>query len=139
MQPPGVPVIVGAFIFGIGMQLGGGCASGTLFSAGGGSTRMLVTLAAFIAGSVIATAHPPFWSAAPAFPPRHSSRRYGPVGALALSLALFGADLSSPHVDASSGGSIGALRRELPLAGAAPRAGCADRGRSSPAPSASRW
>ena len=34
------PVIVGAFLFGVGMQLGGGCASGTLYTAGGGSVRM---------------------------------------------------------------------------------------------------
>ena len=27
----------GAFVFGAGMQLGGGCASGTLFTVGGGS------------------------------------------------------------------------------------------------------
>ena len=33
-----------------GMQLGGGCASGTLYTAGGGNTRMLVTLAFFIIG-----------------------------------------------------------------------------------------
>ena len=43
-------------MFGIGMQLGGGCASGTLYTVGGGSTRMIVTLAAFVIGSVVATA-----------------------------------------------------------------------------------
>lgn len=48
---------LGAFVFGIGMQLGGSCASGTLFVAGGGSVRMMVTLAAFVAGSLAATAH----------------------------------------------------------------------------------
>src|SRR6195952_2273942 len=44
VSPAGTSVIVGAFIFGIGMQLGGGCASGTLYTVGGGSTRMIVTL-----------------------------------------------------------------------------------------------
>ena len=43
VAPIGVSVVVGAFIFGIGMQLGGGCASGTLFTVGGGNARMLVT------------------------------------------------------------------------------------------------
>ena len=43
----------GAFVFGIGMQLGGGCASGTLYTVGGGSTRMLATLGAFIVGSLL--------------------------------------------------------------------------------------
>jgi uncharacterized membrane protein YedE/YeeE len=91
VQPPGVPVVVGAFIFGIGMQLGGGCASGTLFSVGGGSPRMVVTLAAFIAGSVIATAHSAYWASLPSFPATSLVVRFGPVGALALSLAVFGA------------------------------------------------
>ena len=91
VQPPGVPVVVGAFIFGIGMQLGGGCASGTLFSVGGGSTRMVVTLAAFIAGSVIATAHSAYWASLPSFPATSLVGWFGPVGALALSLAVFGA------------------------------------------------
>src|SRR3954468_1561738 len=35
----GVGMLTGAFLFGLGMQLGGGCASGTLYSAGGGNTR----------------------------------------------------------------------------------------------------
>lgn len=72
VQPVGVPVVIGAFMFGIGMQLGGGCASGTLFSVGGGSTRMIVTLAAFIAGSVLATAHTAFWATLPSSPRRRS-------------------------------------------------------------------
>ena len=91
VQPPGLPVVVGAFVFGIGMQLGGGCASGTLFSVGGGSTRMVVTLLAFIAGSVVATAHSSFWGSLPSYPAASLVSWYGPIGALALSLAVFGA------------------------------------------------
>jgi uncharacterized membrane protein YedE/YeeE len=45
------------------MQLGGGCASGTLYTAGGGNTRMLVTLIFFIAGSALGAWHLPWWSA----------------------------------------------------------------------------
>jgi uncharacterized membrane protein YedE/YeeE len=30
VSPVGISVVVGAFMFGVGMQLGGGCASGTL-------------------------------------------------------------------------------------------------------------
>src|SRR3712207_1376809 len=51
VSPAGISVVFGAFIFGIGVQMGGGCASGTLYTVGGGSTRMLITLAAFVAGS----------------------------------------------------------------------------------------
>ena len=41
VAPAGVSVIFGAFIFGIGMQLGGGCASGTLFTVGGGNAQQV--------------------------------------------------------------------------------------------------
>ncbi len=91
VQPPGWSVVIGAFVFGVGMQLGGGCASGTLFSVGGGSTRMVVTLLAFIAGSVWATAHSTFWASLPAFRPTSLVQQFGPVAALAMSLAVFGA------------------------------------------------
>jgi uncharacterized membrane protein YedE/YeeE len=59
--PVGVSVLLGAAIFGLGMQLGGGCGSGTLFTVGGGSARMLVTLVFFIIGALVGTAHLPFW------------------------------------------------------------------------------
>src|SRR5438477_11586029 len=91
VSPVGVSVVVGAFLFGVGMQLGGGCASGTLYTAGGGNTRMLATLAAFIAGSVIGTAHAPWWSATPAAKPMSLVTMLGPYAGLALSLALFAA------------------------------------------------
>lgn len=65
VNPVGIALVVGAFLFGIGMQLGGGCGSGTLFTVGGGSTRMLVTLIAFVVGSTIATADPLGWMSWP--------------------------------------------------------------------------
>ena len=34
VAPVGISVLVGAFLFGVGMQLGGGCASGTLYTVG---------------------------------------------------------------------------------------------------------
>ena len=37
-------VMMGALIFGIGMQLGGGCASGTLYTCCAGKARIWVTL-----------------------------------------------------------------------------------------------
>jgi len=88
---PGVAVLAGAFIFGIGMQLGGGCASGTLYSAGGGSTRMFVVLAAFVAGSLWGTAHASWWSALPAWSPTSIVQAWGLAPALAASLTVFAA------------------------------------------------
>jgi uncharacterized membrane protein YedE/YeeE len=89
VSPAGTSVVVGAFIFGIGMQLGGGCASGTLYTVGGGSTRMLVTLAAFIAGSVIGTAHMPFWTSLPQLKPLSLVKELGLAPALLLNWVVF--------------------------------------------------
>jgi len=87
----GVSVIVGAFMFGIGMQLGGGCASGTLYTAGGGNTRMLVTLTFFIVGSVLGAHDLPWWSAQPNIGNVSLIEKVGWPLALAGSLLLFAA------------------------------------------------
>jgi uncharacterized membrane protein YedE/YeeE len=89
VSPVGVAVIAGAFMFGVGMQLGGGCASGTLFTVGGGSGRMVVTLLFFIAGSVIGTAHAPWWASQASWGPRSLVSDYGVAPALAISLLAF--------------------------------------------------
>ena len=91
VAPVGVSVVLGAFLFGIGMQLGGGCASGTLYTAGSGNVRMLVTLAAFIAGSVIATLHMPWWFKTPNIGAVSLIKELGLAGGLALQLAVFAA------------------------------------------------
>ena len=51
LAPIGFGLFVGSFLFGVGMQLGGSCASGTLFSIGSGQTAIVLTLAGFIVGS----------------------------------------------------------------------------------------
>ncbi|MGP1907735.1 YeeE/YedE family protein [Metabacillus sp. JX24] len=92
VSPVGVSVIVGAFMFGIGMQLGNGCASGTLYSVGGGSSSMILTLVSFIAGSVIGAYHFTFWMEdMPALPPVSlaTSTGLGYGGALIVQLAVF--------------------------------------------------
>lgn len=90
VAPVGISVVFGAFIFGIGMQLGGGCASGTLFTVGGGNARMLVTLLFFISGSVIATQHVDWWFALPSFPATSIVKSFGVVPALLVNLVIFG-------------------------------------------------
>lgn len=89
VSPAGTSVIVGAFIFGIGMQLGGGCASGTLYTAGGGNARMLVTLLFFCVGSLIATHHVDWWFALPSLAPVSLVQSLGVGPALVLNLAIF--------------------------------------------------
>jgi uncharacterized membrane protein YedE/YeeE len=89
VAPLSAAVVAGAFIFGIGMQLGGGCASGTLFTVGGGNSRMLVTLIAFVAGSVLGSWHWGFWQAAPRIEPIALTQQFGVIGGIAISLILF--------------------------------------------------
>jgi uncharacterized protein len=69
VSPMGVSVAVGSFLFGVGTQLGGGCASGTLFSVGGGSTRMVPTLLFFIVGSVVGVVQLAWWETLPSLAP----------------------------------------------------------------------
>jgi uncharacterized protein len=86
--PIGWSLVTGAFLFGIGMQLGGGCGSGTLFTVGGGSLRMVVTLAFFILGSTLATAWSDVWLAWPSLPAISLIERFGALPALALMLGV---------------------------------------------------
>ncbi|WP_241665382.1 YeeE/YedE family protein [Teichococcus oryzae] len=91
VSPVGVGMIFGAFIFGLGMQMGGGCASGTLYTAGGGSVRMVLTLGAFILGSTLGAAHLHWWAALPHLPPISVVQSWGVVPALMANLAAFAA------------------------------------------------
>ena len=61
IAPTNVSVIIGSFIFGLAMQLAGGCGSGTLFTLGGGNTKMFITLIFFIVGSLVGTYNFTFW------------------------------------------------------------------------------
>ncbi len=65
VAPISVSMALGAFAFAIGMQLAGGCASGTLYTAGGGNLRMLVVLAFFCVGGFAASLHMHWWSLLP--------------------------------------------------------------------------
>jgi len=89
IAPAGVQVAAGAFLFGLGMQLGGGCGSGTLFSIGGGSVRMVVTLAAFVAGSFWASLDMQWWASTPRVPGISLGGTIGWSAALVVQLAAF--------------------------------------------------
>ncbi|WP_370465067.1 YeeE/YedE family protein [Neobacillus kokaensis] len=94
VSPVGVSVIFGAFLFGIGMQLGNGCASGTLYNLGGGSSSMILTLTFFIIGSTLGAYHFTFWMEdTPSLPPISlaESTGLGYFGAWLLQLVVFAA------------------------------------------------
>ena len=86
VAPAGVSVAVGAFLFGIGMQFAGGCASGTLVAAGAGNPRLIVVLIAFVAGAVAGTAQLPWWLARPSLGEVSLPETVGPVPAVLLQL-----------------------------------------------------
>lgn len=90
LAPVGVSLVVGSFLFGFGMQLGGGCGSGTLFTVGAGNIRMMLTLLFFIVGSVIGTIHLPWWLELPGVNPVNLISHLGVWGALTLQLAVLG-------------------------------------------------
>lgn len=92
VSPVGVSVLFGAFLFGIGMQLGNGCASGTLYNLGGGSSSMILTLIAFITGSTLGAYHFTFWMQdTPSLPPISlaESTGLGYFGAWFVQLVVF--------------------------------------------------
>jgi hypothetical protein len=90
LAPASVSVLVGAFMFAVGMQLGGGCGSGTLFHLGSVRAPLAVTLAGFLAGSVIDTFHMPFWWSLPSLGEVSLGRTLGWTPAVVLQLAILG-------------------------------------------------
>jgi uncharacterized membrane protein YedE/YeeE len=89
VAPASLTVLLGAFVFAIGMQLAGGCGSGCLFNLGGGATAMIVALLGFAAGSLVATAHAGFWSGFPSLGAISLGDTVGWGPAVAIQLAAF--------------------------------------------------
>ena len=87
IAPLGPSLLIGAFVFGIGMQLANGCGSGTLYTAGGGSGRMLIALLFFIVGSVFGSLSLPTFLALGGVDPILASDYFGPWGGLMATLA----------------------------------------------------
>ncbi|HEY1473163.1 MAG TPA: YeeE/YedE family protein [Pseudolabrys sp.] len=86
IAPLGASLIIGAFVFGIGMQLANGCGSGTLYTVGGGSGRMLIALLFFVIGSVFGSLSLPSFLALGGIDPVLASDYLGPWGGLAATL-----------------------------------------------------
>ena len=91
VAPASLQVAFGSFLFGLGMQLGGGCGSGTLYTAGGGNARMLVTLAAFCAGAFLGSLDMARYADLPSLGVVSFASELGWPGAIALQLAILAA------------------------------------------------
>ncbi len=86
--PLGVGLVLGAFLFGFGMQLGGACASGTLFAVGSGQSGILLTLGGFVAGSVLYAWAFPVLGDLPAFAPVVLGEHIGWFGSWLVTIAV---------------------------------------------------
>ncbi|RYJ23171.1 membrane protein [Streptomyces sp. L-9-10] len=83
----GVGLLAGSFLFAVGMQLGGACASGTLFAVGSGQSSIVLTLGGFIAGSTLAAWQFGLWKDLPAFEPVVLADHVGWFGSWAVTMA----------------------------------------------------
>jgi uncharacterized protein len=91
VAPAGLQVAIGSFLFGLGMQLGGGCGSGTLYTVGGGSARMVVTLIAFCAGAFAGSLDMARYAGLPSLGTVSLAAELGFGGAVLLQFAVLGA------------------------------------------------
>jgi hypothetical protein len=89
LAPVGVQGAIGAVLFGIGMQLGGGCGCGTLYTIGGGSLEMLFALLTFCIGAFWASLTRQFWSVLPSVKPIFLGQSLGWMSAVFVQLILF--------------------------------------------------
>jgi len=114
IAPIGPSLVIGAFVFGIGMQLGNGCGSGTLYTVGGGSGRMLLTLACFIVGSVIGSLQLPAFLALGGIDPVLAANYLGPWGGLGATWATLAvAAFIAAHIARRRGATVMPSRRIL--------------------------
>ena len=87
LGPPSVSLLVGAFVFGLCMQIADGCGSGTLYKAGLGIPMNAAILPLFALGSFVGSAQLNGWLALGATEPVGLVQRWGVGGALAATLA----------------------------------------------------
>lgn len=89
VRPLGLSVVAGAFMFGVGMQIASGCASGNLYHLGGGQLRAIPVMTGFSGGALWATADYEWWTTLPQLAPIGLIELLGPITAIALNLLLF--------------------------------------------------
>lgn len=90
VEPANIATVIGGILFGIGMMLGGGCASGTLTDVGEGYGRGMIVLFFFSTGALWGAHDMPWWTQSIFF--KIHKRLYLPdvfgfMGTIVLSLA----------------------------------------------------
>jgi len=87
LGPPSISLLIGAFVFGITMQIADGCGSGTLYKAGLGIPLNMGVLPLFALGSFLGSVHLHGWLSLGAVAPVSLVRDWGAGGALAATFA----------------------------------------------------
>lgn len=120
VSPLGIGLVFGAVVFGLGMQIGGACASGTLYAVGSGHTSILLTLFGFVVGATVGAAHLGWWQGLPGTqdPVSFAEVFGGYAGGLAVTLALLGLVVAATYV-------VGKRRNPPPVAPVATAGGVA--------------
>jgi hypothetical protein len=98
-----VSLLLGAFVFGLTMQLADGCGSGTLYKAGLGVPLNMGILPLFALGSFLGSAHLDRWLSLGQVPPVSLPAHMGTGGALVLTLLLLGLVLVAVRVWVGAG------------------------------------
>lgn len=93
LGPPSVSLLLGAFVFGMTMQIADGCGSGTLYKAGVGVPLNMGILPLFALGSFLGSVHLDAWLSLGQIEPVSFSAQFGTAPALILTLALLGVAL----------------------------------------------
>ncbi|PKR77592.1 hypothetical protein CEY16_06540 [Halalkalibacillus sediminis] len=92
ISPVTTGVVIGAFIFGFGMEFGSGLAPGRMNTAKGGRTALLFTASGFLIGATVGAVHFSFWNTSLPNGPQISLAKDTPLGfqgALLLQLIIF--------------------------------------------------
>ena len=87
LGPLSISLLVGAFVFGLCMQIADGCGSGTLYKAGLGVPLNMGILPLFALGSFLGSVHLNGWLALGATEPVGLVQSFGATGALLATLA----------------------------------------------------
>ncbi|MCK9512782.1 MAG: YeeE/YedE family protein [Pigmentiphaga sp.] len=103
LGPPSVSLLIGAFVFGMAMQIADGCGSGTLYKAGLGVPLNMGILPLFALGSFLGSAHIDRWLALGQIEPVGLVDQWGAGLALIVTVAVLGLVLAGVRLYTGAG------------------------------------
>jgi uncharacterized membrane protein YedE/YeeE len=93
LGPPSISLLIGAFVFGISMQIADGCGSGSLYKAGMGIPLNLGILPLFAFGSFLGSVHLDQWLSLGQIEPINLIEEFGATSTVVLTWVLLGLTL----------------------------------------------